>query len=42
MNELLARLRKLLGPNPVVRVVLTDDDAEAIEELLALVESKGE
>lgn len=39
MKELLARLRKLLGPNPVVRVVLTPDDEEAIEELLALVES---
>lgn len=35
MTALLARLRRLLGPNPVARIVLTPDDAEAIEELIA-------
>lgn len=42
MNALLERLRKLTGKQPVVRVILTEDDAEAIAELLAFIAKKGE
>lgn len=34
MTDLITRLKKLSGPNPVVQVKLTADDAEAVERLV--------
>ena len=40
MDELLNRLRKLLGDNPVARIVFSaDHDGEAVAELIAFVEA---
>lgn len=39
MTDLIKRLRMLAPPNPVARLVLTEDDWPAIAELLAAIDA---